>query len=294
MKITMKTIVSFRRAKAAAGRFHQAALAILGTAGLICIMAGCASHPDKSIAVYVPPSPPPPPTRVAINRTVQQVQVADRTNFSVDDAIARARLAIAKATTSTDLVTAAELVKVFGPKSRAWNAEDQARAASLQMMLGLAANDTECLNVGLANLKDSTAGIHWVLYESEVTLAYEAYARLGWTKPDLYPTRFTQAMGLFAANQSGFVGDLKFVGLGRGDPAKIKDQETQIQSAVWSFLGDWSKGSQTNGDLQDLTQTVAMAEYRGFRVNLPQEPTDANVLAVRILDTVFKNLGSEL
>lgn len=271
-------------------------LVVVGVAVTI-VAPGCAMfrrHSARAETQPAMPMTPPAPERVDLNRTAREIEVPDRTSFSVDDAVAKARLALEKGS-AADLRTTAKYLAPFGPTSRAWHAEDQARVARYQILLGLAAGDEDCLTAGADNLAAARPNIRNVVYESESTLAFAANARLGRPRPDLAPTRLSSAMGLFvsARNARRFIDELHFVQQ-RGDTAKLQDAERDAQEVIFDFVGLWIKGEPSKQALQEVLQMASMAEYRGYRVALPTITSDADVLAVHLLTQTFRDLGADI
>lgn len=267
--------------------------------GALISVSGCALFRGRSSQVEQPPvaavQAPLPPERVDLNRTARDIEVPDRTSFTVDDAVAKARLALEKGSTA-DLRTTAKFLAPFGPDSRPWHAEDQARVARYQILVGLAAIDEGCITSGAANLTAARPNIRNVVYEHEGTLLYAAHARLRRSRPDIAPTRLSAAMALFTSSRSArrFVDDLHLVQLRGGDAAKQSDFEHDVQEVAFDFLGVWIKGEPAKEALQDLLQTAAMGEYRGYRVALPAITSDADVLAVHLLTQTFRDLGADI
>ena len=272
---------------------------ILCIGGALLAAAGCSSSrltkvPPPPAAETAPPQPP-APERVALNRTATEIAVSDRTTLTADDAWARARLALEKGSGS-DLRTAGRIMAAFGPESRKWHGEDQARFATEQILIGLAAHDRRCLENGIDNLTPAKPNLRGVIYENELTLLQAAHARLGHPKPDLAPTRLSTAMALYAPNRGARrqVEDLQLVEQVAGEPAKLKEMEQQVQQALFGFLGAWVRGDSAETELRHLLDATSLAEYRGFKVTLPPAAKDVDAFAVRSINLIFRELGTEI
>ncbi|MBI5769803.1 MAG: hypothetical protein HZA93_18650 [Verrucomicrobia bacterium] len=264
----------------------------------LSLSSGCALFHGPTPATEVPQfarTEPPPIQRVDMNRTARDVGVDDRTSFSLDDAIAKARLVVDKGSPA-DFRVVAKLLAPFDQASRPWHAEDQARVARYQILVGLAANDEACITAGAGNLAAARAGVHGVIYEHEATLLFAAHARLGWPRPNIAPTRLSNAMLLFApsSNTRRFVEDLRLAQVRGGNNADLSAIERNVQEAVFDELAAWVKGQPTKEALADLLQTAAMTEYRGVRVVLPTTSSDPDIFSARLLVAVVRELGADI
>lgn len=270
-------------------------------AGIVITMSatGCAlfrrAHNLEPAPQFVAAEPVPTIQRVDLNRTAREIGVEDRTAFTIDESIAKARLVIDKGSPA-DFRVVAKLLAPFTADVRRWHAEDQARCARYQILIGLAASDEACVTAGAGNLAAARPNIRDVVFEYEATLLYAAHARLGWQRPNIAPTRLSNAMLLFtsSSNIRRYVDDLRFVSARGGASADIAAIEKNTQEAAFDVLAAWVKSQPIKEPLGDLLQSISLNDYRNVRVALPTTTADPDIFASRLLVQIFRELGADI